>query len=175
VDLTVHISTFHSVNRSLAAGLARTGSARPIDRVNDKKENATSLPEIADSDSAGGDDVIDTFELSPAAQKRLSELETRETRTVEGETRQKSDESTNRVAAADDAADRRAETDTNETQASTAEVESDSELSEEEQKVVNELKERDREVRAHEAAHLAAAGRYSPCDGRYCLRLLLRL
>lgn len=34
-------------------------------------------------------------------------------------------------------------------------------LSEEDQQKVQELKQRDREVRAHEAAHLAAAGRYA--------------
>ena len=38
---------------------------------------------------------------------------------------------------------------------------SSKQLSEEEQRNVRELKQRDREVRAHEAAHLAAAGRYA--------------
>jgi hypothetical protein len=38
---------------------------------------------------------------------------------------------------------------------------SSKQLSEEEQRKVQELKQQDREVRAHEAAHLAAAGRYA--------------
>lgn len=48
-----------------------------------------------------------------------------------------------------------------------SDVKTKADLSEEEQKMVQELKNRDREVRAHEAAHMAAGGQYVNGGAKY--------
>lgn len=107
------------------------GDVRPVDPIRRRQDDGRGTHSTAEAPNTPELTPTDVVELSPAAQRSYARQVASESAANESETR--------------DA--------TSTTQAA--------ELSEEEQQQVDELKQRDTEVRAHEQAHQAAAGAFS--------------
>ncbi|MDR0927609.1 MAG: hypothetical protein LBO69_07585 [Ignavibacteria bacterium] len=131
-------------------------------------QQAALLPEVAPISPIGKANESD-FDKNDISMQRVKEYErnvlgmkTDDDTPILSAIPQKKDDDTNKTAGAKETGDTK---DTNDTKKADASKNSDKtstvagkELSDDEQKLVEELKRIDTEVRAHEAAHLAAAG-----------------
>jgi hypothetical protein len=128
----VYTSNTYQAENNLLGGVNAIGKSGEIGKneVDKKNENPTQL-------GKDNKQITDKFTLSSGYQAQKED----ESEPKFGQIRNKSKESDKTTKS-----DNKSETKQN------------GELTEEEQKVVQKLKERDREVKAHEQAHLAAAG-----------------
>ena len=131
----------------------RFGPADFVRGARDRSElpiSASSPASASNGRASNSRPTKDTLEISLAAEMQLA-----------AEEKQTSAQKNQNTATTDVPADSAASEDATRSQSGKTEASPTGELPEEQQKVVDELKSTDREVRTHEQAHLAAAGGFA--------------